>query len=609
MNVRWRLGILGLQLAVLLAATYLVTGRLVATETWFLAGLLAIVINPQLLEPWYSRPQDVLANALLAAFLIWTATKGPAEPGWLLLGGFVTLAGIAALMALALGAGKTEGPGAMVGRASAGISRVASAAVIYSGVFWLAAVDYRPQLGSEFWTLGGAWAVLMLLGRVNWQMAWSTITGAPLPCTPEGMIGPATLLVSSVSLPPPGSRVELSGTRGTSARGTVLTRIRRANDVWGQVHVEDATQCEELVSRSALEVKVLAADTSASFVGAVDAGSTDRSLRFVTTRPLEVGNVVWVEHVASRVLYQLAFAEVEEASVRGGSHLVVRARATQLGSYSRDTQRIVRHPWVPAPGAGVRILETGASEPGPTTPDGSFLLGTLIGTQVPVYLDLEASCQGHLAILGMTRMGKTTLALRLARALASSRRVTILDQTGEYVSRHRLDPYVQEHDGLDNGLSVFEPTLGRVAADEAYKFLVRIVKKAAEEYRAGQLCSRVLIIDEAHQFIPEPAGLGFNAPGRDSAYKFGVLMMQVRKFGIAIVLVSQRTAVVGKSALSQCENLIAFKSVDQTGLDFLEAVLGENSRLLLPALGHAQAFVFGPAASTDAPVAVQVSSG
>jgi len=316
--------------------------------------------------------------------------------------------------------------------------------------------------------------------------------------------------------------------------------------------------------------------------------------------------VVWVEHGGSRVLYQIAFAEVEETSVRGGSHLVVRARATQLGTYLTESHRIVRHPWVPAPGAAVQAL--GRDDHPPTAaPSGSFLLGSVIGTHVPVYLDLEGTCEGHLAILGMTRMGKTTLALRLAEALSSTRRVTILDQTGEYVGTRDLTSYQQDHDNLGTGISVFEPTPGRVAADEAYLFLSRLVDKAMAEYRERRTRSRVLIIDEAHQFIPEPAGLGFNAPGRDSAYKFGVLMMQVRKFGIAIVLVSQRTAVVGKSALSQCENLIAFKSVDQTGLDYLEAVLGENARLLLPALAQAQAFVFGPATSTDVPVVVQVS--
>jgi hypothetical protein len=83
-------------------------------------------------------------------------------------------------------------------------------------------------------------------------------------------------------------------------------------------------------------------------------------------------------------------------------------------------------------------------------------------------------------------------------------------------------------------------------------------------------------------------------------------MMQVRKYGISIILLSQRTAVVAKSALSQCENVIAFKSVDQTGLDYLEAMMGPEARALLPNLRQGQALVFGPAFSTDTPVVIEV---
>ncbi len=179
MTIRWRLGILTLQLIVLVVATLRVTGNFLVTETWFMAGLLAVVINPQLLEPWYSKPQDVLANSLIASFLIWTTPKCPAGPGWLLLGVFVVVAGITALLALAFGAGRRDGTGTAVGRASSAISRVASSAVIFSAVFWLAAVDFRPDLARGFWVLAAAWALIMLLGHVNWQIAWSTATGAP----------------------------------------------------------------------------------------------------------------------------------------------------------------------------------------------------------------------------------------------------------------------------------------------------------------------------------------------------------------------------------------------------------------------------------------------
>lgn len=196
--------------------------------------------------------------------------------------------------------------------------------------------------------------------------------------------------------------------------------------------------------------------------------------------------------------------------------------------------------------------------------------------------------------------------MRIARSLAKNSRVTILDQTGEYIGKRGMPPYQQAHDVLDTGLSVFEPAVGKVAANEALTLLRRLIGVAAQEYAEGVPRSRVVIIDEAHQFVPEPAGLGFNAPGRDASFQFGLLMMQVRKYGITIVLISQRTAVVAKSALSQCETLIAFKNVDQTGLDYLEAILGSEARRLLPTLEQGQAVVFGPAVTSDAPVAVQV---
>lgn len=84
-------------------------------------------------------------------------------------------------------------------------------------------------------------------------------------------------------------------------------------------------------------------------------------------------------------------------------------------------------------------------------------------------------------------------------------------------------------------------------------------------------------------------------------------MMQVRKFGVSVILISQRTAVVAKSALSQCENIIAFKSVDQTGLDYFESFGGKVARQLLPRIGVGHAVAMGPAISLRTPVAVEVS--
>ncbi|MCC6246010.1 MAG: DUF87 domain-containing protein [Gemmatimonadaceae bacterium] len=330
-------------------------------------------------------------------------------------------------------------------------------------------------------------------------------------------------------------------------------------------------------------------------------GSTDERIQFIAVVPLEIGAVVAVTQGQQKVMYQIRWAEIERSVVAGGAQDIVRAHASQLGTIDAATGRIVRFRWVPTPGSIVeQPLEYGEGMPNGQ----AFLLGSLVGTNVPIYLDIATACEGHLAILGMTRMGKTTFASRLARELAKTHRVTVIDITGEWVSKRAFAAYSGPADDDSIGVSVLEPKAGSNPADAAQIYFSEVANKAFAEYKAGKVIPRVLLFDEAHQFVPEPALLGFNTPGRESTQKFGQLMMQVRKYGISVVLVSQRTAVVAKTALSQCETLVAFKSVDQTGLEFLDAVLGSESKRALPALKHAEALVFGPAVSSEATVAV-----
>ena len=261
---------------------------------------------------------------------------------------------------------------------------------------------------------------------------------------------------------------------------------------------------------------------------------------------------------AAHVLYQLESAMVEEMKVRGGSHLVVTASANQIGQFDPPTHRLVQHRWTPGPGAAV-LANLPPIEQAVPLPPAFHRLGCVVGTDIPVYLDLDIACEGHIVILGMTKMGKTTLAMRLATALAATRGVVILDQTGEYSSKRNVPPHVLGQ--WVPGVSVHEPPNGAVGPDFAHAFVEATALAAAGEYQAGAPTPRSIMLEEAHQFIPEPAGLGFQTPGRESAYKLGVAIMQLRKYGVCMTLISQRTAVVAKSALSQCETMIAFRSV------------------------------------------------
>jgi len=603
-SIRWRLLVTALQLLILVIATTVATGLPYSGATWFAAGLFAVVINPKLLEPFYSKPADVIGNSAISLLLYLTTTRRIAWRGWDFVAVSLLFGLVCAIIATLFGTGNSTKRSRSVAWMAATMAREFTALRIYSAMFWLALLEAFPQLNSRFWTMGIAWAGIIMVGSVDWERLWSAVRGAPVNCVADGMIGPSQLLVSAPSLPQKGSHVLLRSETAT-ANGVVLARIRRSSDVWGRIHLADQRTCEALLQCGTIHVSYT--DSSAlPVVGSVESTSTDAELCFYPTRSLRIGNVVHVEDAEADILYQVSSAEVRQVDVKGGAHLQVRAYATQLGTFSPRQLRLRRHRWVPKPGAAVRgaprEFAVGLSQSDPSW----LCLGHVLGTDIPVFMDTEAAAEGHVAVLGMTRMGKSCLAHRLASFLANGRTVTVLDQTGEYVNKRGLEAYSGAHDIGGPGIAVYEPRPGEVAADRALSYLERIMEIARDEYEGGTPTPRAVFIDEAHQFVPEPAILGYGAPGRDSAVQFGLYMMQVRKYGITVVLVSQRTAVVAKSALSQCENLVAFKSVDQTGLNYLEAVAGRGVRDMLPRLAQGEAIVFGPAVSSDSPVAIEI---
>ena len=604
MTIKWRLLLLFVQLFILISFTWIVTDKIYSTETWFFAGLLAVIINPQLLEPFYPKPADIIGNSIIFVFLYLTAPKTTALLGWNILLFLIVFFFILAIVSISFGSNKIKSRLANIGRVTNNVSQIASAKLIYSAVFVLSLIDYYPTLKNDFWLLILSWIIIVIIGRINWQFIFSTILDKEIPSKVEGMIGPNLLLVSSQYLPNPGTSIKLIA-NSIEHKGIVLNRVKRVNDIWGQIHLSNQSDCESLFSNANLKISV-SEETNNVIVGSVDIGSSDNSLKFISTNELEIGSVVGVPHfkTTNYILYQLSNAFVEQTDIKGGSHLIVRAKANQLGIFDEKSLTFVKHRWVPNPGAPVfnNIILPAIDITKSKTEN--LFLGNVIGTSIPIFLNCSEATEGHLAILGMTKMGKSTLAERLARELSKDRRVTILDQTGEYVNKKGFPACDNNVDWSTPGISVFEPKIGEVPAKRALDFIKFTVDKAKEEYKNGAIVKRTLIIDEAHQFIPEPAGLSFDKVERAASIEIGLLMMQIRKYGISIILISQRTAVVAKSALSQCENIIAFRSVDQTGLDYLEAVAGSDIRNLLPQLKQGEALVFGPAISSDVAIGI-----
>lgn len=232
MSIRWRLAVLAIQLSLLVGATFLVLGNIPIDETWCVAGLLAIVINRQLLEPFYSRPGDVIANSVVGLALWASADRAGPEPGWDALLVFLLACTALGLVALVGGAGRT-GSWSSIGGAAAQICQRATAQVIYSAIFWVALLGFRPPSDPDFWWLAALWFGLVTLGSFNWQRIWSSVRATAPGASIEGLLGPNRVLVSAPQLPAVGCSVDVAA-GGDSVRGVVSARIHRRRDVWAE---------------------------------------------------------------------------------------------------------------------------------------------------------------------------------------------------------------------------------------------------------------------------------------------------------------------------------------------------------------------------------------
>lgn len=224
-------------------------------------------------------------------------------------------------------------------------------------------------------------------------------------------------------------------------------------------------------------------------------------------------------------------------------------------------------------------------------------------TQLPIGVRTSwVANDGHVGILGMSGMGKTTAARLLARAFGDETTLVAVDGTGEY--RSKLGWTVADPiDWAAGGCVVHEPR-GQLS-EKCAEIIQAAMTMANAEFETGDPRRRVLLLEEAHSFLP---GWNFTTglPERDTVSRSARYILQARKFGLSFVFVSQRTAVVSKSAISQCENFVIFRTIDQTSLDFIESVVGSVFTEAVSGLRKFQALCVGPIFNAESPVIVDL---
>jgi DNA helicase HerA-like ATPase len=113
---------------------------------------------------------------------------------------------------------------------------------------------------------------------------------------------------------------------------------------------------------------------------------------------------------------------------------------------------------------------------------------------------------------------------------------------------------------------------------------------------SGQSIPILLVCEEAHRYLPEQTGTGFEPAKRNLAQ----IAKEGRKYGVSLCLVSQRPADLAAGALSQCSTVFAMRLTSQADQAFVRGTLPDWSAglmELLPSLRNGEAIAVGEGVS------------
>lgn len=397
-------------------------------------------------------------------------------------------------------------------------------------------------------------------------------------------------------------------------------------------------------------------EAGADLIGFVVEDSEIGAIKFEVSPAAHIteGSLIFCRCGDATVFFQVLNArtteEVIEANPRG-KHV---ASAAQLGLL--DPQKgFVKYGWLPEMNAPVFMSTAPIGASTPLAAD-EMEIGKIPGSAIGVRVHYPTFVEYHSAILGITGTGKTEIALDAIRfALKSGDKVFCVDFTGEYGKRlksnvpqflsvddktsrdletklaqveiagakgdkerqalreflHAVKPDIVKKIGAFLGgegpaLGIFE--LPEIVSTKATLRATELYLSAIMDWaRANRRSRRILIVlEEAHTIIPETGGAGFDFDTQYVIGRIAQIALQGRKYGVGLLVVSQRTALVSKSVLSQCNTYITLSLVDKTSLEYLANVYSPEHVRSIPNLRFLEALVFGKSVRSERPVLVRI---
>ena len=206
-----------------------------------------------------------------------------------------------------------------------------------------------------------------------------------------------------------------------------------------------------------------------------------------------------------------------------------------------------------------------------------------------------------------------TLNLRIRSLLSGDRLKSVIqpDDATSISLENWLEDYIGADQGTNGNIAVIDLSL--VPSEVIHivvSVLARMIFEALQRYRRknGEELPTALILEEAHTFVHRDLrGESASPAAQECAHVFERIAREGRKFGLGLVLASQRPSEISPTVLSQCNTFLLHRLVNAHDQDLMRRLVPDGFGSLLrelPSLPTRRAILLGWAA--PAPILVEV---
>jgi len=199
------------------------------------------------------------------------------------------------------------------------------------------------------------------------------------------------------------------------------------------------------------------------------------------------------------------------------------------------------------------------------------------------------------------------------RALISDKRIREISDTDEMTLNKWLEDYICKSNSSEGSVTVIDLSL--VPAEVVHiitAVIARMVLEALQRYRklnSGQTLPTTLVMEEAHTFIKRYQNDSEESSASSMCTQvFEKIAREGRKFGLGLVLSSQRPSELSPTVLSQCNTFLLHRISNDRDQELVHKLVPDNLRGLLrelPSLPSRNAILLGWA--SELPVMVQMN--